>query len=253
MLPYPAPTTREEKLEMTNTLKERLLAARGDDILALGVYGSIALGTEGPYSDIEMHVITKDGIKMETLEFVYDKFKIELTTNNRTAFLKEAEEVDDSWAIKAGAFINIITVHDPEDFFEQIKNLPFKASDEARREVMKQFMVWEPYETMAKIRTNYSTGNLTYLPLGARDLLWQTAKLIGLANKSYYSTRARTLEESLKMKSIPDGYRELADFIQEEALQDKEKVLHLCEELWTGLNLWFDDMGLEYRLTELPI
>lgn len=253
MLTYPAPTTRKEKLEMISILKDRLLAARGEDMLAIGVYGSIALGTEGPYSDIEMHVITKDGIKIETLEFVYDKFKIELSTNEKTAFFQEAEEVDDSWAIKAGAFINILPIHDPENIFEQVKTLPFKASDEARRKIMKQFMVWEPYETIAKIRTNQSLGNSAYLPLGAKDLLWQTAKLIGLANKSYYSTRARTLEESLEMESIPAGYRALADFIQAESLQDTEKLHNLCEELWTGLNEWFGAMGLEYRLKKLPI
>lgn len=253
MLPYPAPTTREEKLEMIDTLKERLLAARGGDILAIGVYGSIAFGMEGPYSDIEMHVITNDGARMETLEFVYDRFKIELSTNDKSTFLKEAENMDDLWPITAGTFIHIIPIHDPENFFEQVKDLPFKASDGVRRDVMKQFMVWEPYETVAKIRTNYSTGNLTYLPLGAKDLLWQTAKLIGLANKSYYTTRARTFEESLAMESIPAGYRELVDFIHGESPQDKEEVLRLCEELWTGLNEWFDEMGLDYRLTELPV
>ncbi|WP_033542058.1 kanamycin nucleotidyltransferase C-terminal domain-containing protein [Planococcus sp. CAU13] len=253
MLPYPAPTTRKEKFEMIDTLKERLLAARGDDILAIGVYGSIALGTAGPYSDIEMHVITKDGAKMETLEFVYDRFKIELSTNTRTAFLKEAEEMNDSWAITAGAFITIIPVHDPQNLFEQAKDLPFKASDRVRQDVMKQFMIWEPYETMAKIRTNYSGGNFNYLQIGARDLLWQTAKLIGLANRMYFTTRARTFEESLAMESTPSGYRELLDYFHGSQLFEHEKIFHLCEELWTGLNEWFDELGLEYRLTELPI
>src|SRR5690606_32821659 len=157
-------------------IKGRLLTTHGDEILAIGVYGSVALGTEGPYSDIEMHVITKDGIKIETLEFVYDKFKIELTTNEKTDFFREAEEMDDSWAIKAGAFINILPVHDPGNIFEQVKDLPFKASGETRHKIMKQFMVWEPYETVGKIRTNQSLGNSAYLPLGAQDLLWQTAK-----------------------------------------------------------------------------
>ncbi|QHJ69969.1 kanamycin nucleotidyltransferase C-terminal domain-containing protein [Planococcus halotolerans] len=253
MLTYPAPTTRKEKFEMINTLKDRLLAAHGDDILAIGVYGSIALETDGPYSDIEMHVITKDGSKVETLEFVYDKFKIELTTNDKSTFLKEAEEVDDSWAIKAGAFIHVLPIHDPTELFEQVKNLPLEISDDARRHIMKEFMIWEPYETVGKIRNNYSGGNLNYLSTGARDLLWQTAKLIGLANKTYYSTRAKTLEESLEMKSIPSGYKELLDFMQEGELPDAEKLYRFCEELWTGLNEWYAEMQLDYRLTELPL
>ena len=253
MLPYPAPTTRKEKFEMIDLLKRRLLATHGDDILAIGAYGSIAFGTDGPYSDIEMHVITKDGSGVKTREFVCDKFKIELTANDSSTFLKEAQEVDDSWAIKAGAFIHILPVYDPESFFEQVKNLPLEISDDARRHIMKEFMIWEPYETVAKIRNNYSGGNWNYLSTGARDLLWQTAKLIGLANKTYYTTRARTLEESLEMESIPAGYRELLEFIQEGQLRDAEKLYHSCEELWTGLNEWFSSMGLDYRLTELPI
>ena len=46
-------------------------------------------------------------------------------------------------------------------------------------------MIWEPYETMGKIRNNVQSGNLNYLPLGAKDLTWQTAKLIGLANRTF--------------------------------------------------------------------
>lgn len=252
MLAYPAPTTRKEKFEMINTLKGRLLAVHGDAVLAIGVYGSIALETDGPYSDIEMHVITTDGSKIKTLEFVYDKFKIELTTNSRTAFFKEAEEVDDSWAIKAGTFIHVLPIYDPTGLFGQVKKLPLEITDDARRYIMKEFMVWEVYETVGKIRNNYSGGNLTYLSTGARDLLWQTAKLIGLANKTYYSTRARTLEESLEMEWIPSGYKELLHFIQDGELQDTEKLYHFCEELWTGLNQWYAELNLDYRLTELP-
>ncbi|MDJ0333548.1 kanamycin nucleotidyltransferase C-terminal domain-containing protein [Planococcus sp. S3-L1] len=253
MLAYPVSTTRKEKLEMIHIIKERLLSAHGDAILAIGAYGSIALETDGPFSDIELHVITEGASQLESLEFIYDKFKIELSAKDRRTFIKQAKEVDDSWAIKTGVFIHILPIYDPTHLFEEVKVLPFEALDAIRRDVMKEFMVWEPYETIAKIRNNYSSGNLNYLDLGARDLLWQTAKLIGLANKTYYTTRARTFEESLEMESIPSGYKELLRFIMEGQLHGKEKIYPLCEELWTGLNEWYSDMGLDYRLKELPI
>ena len=84
---------------MIDTIKERLLAAHGDAILAIGAYGSIALETDGPFSDIELYVITKDASQLKSLEFIYDKFKIELSTKSRSTFIKQAKEVDDSWAI----------------------------------------------------------------------------------------------------------------------------------------------------------
>ena len=253
MLSYPVATTRTEKLEMINILKNRLLAVHGDKIQAIGVYGSIALGKDEPYSDIELHVITKEPLYLENPEFIYDKFKIEISLNETNAFVKKAKEIDDAWAIKAGSFIHIQPVYDPFNIFDQVKKLPFESLNKSRANVMKEFMVWEPYETIAKIRNNYRTDNLNYLPIGANDLLWQTAKLIGLANKKYYSTRARTFEESSEMKSVPSGYKELMSVIVDGQLNDKEKVYKLCEGLWTGLNKWYEEMGLDYRFKELPI
>lgn len=253
MLAYPVATTREEKLEMIHTIKEHLLTEHGESILAIGAYGSIAMEMDGPFSDIELHVVTKDAQLIESFEFVYGKFKIEIGAIEKDCFFAKAKKVDDSWAIKAGAYTNILPVYDPADLFGQVKFLPLEISDASIKEVMKEFMIWEPYETIAKIRTNYHSGNLAYLTLGVHDLLWQTAKLSGLANKTQYSTRARTFEESLVMPSIPSGYAELLGIFMDGKLEDKEQVYRLCENLWTGLNGWYEEMGLDYRLTELPL
>lgn len=55
------------------------------------------------------------------------------------------------------------------------------------------------------------------------------------------------------MESIPSGYKELLALIMEGQLNDKEKVYLLCEDFWTGLNNWYSDMGIDYRLKDLPI
>lgn len=185
MLTYPTSTTRSEKLEMIAVLKDRLLAAHGEHIVAIGVYGSIALETDGPYSDIEMHVVTNAYYPIEDLEFIYDQFKIEIGFHDKQAFLEKAKKIDDSWAISAGAFIHVLAVYDPTNLFEQVKTLPFTYLSAAVNHVMKEFMIWEPYETMAKIRKSHKSGNYNYIPLGANDLVWETAKLIGLANGTY--------------------------------------------------------------------
>ncbi|PLR79244.1 KNTase domain-containing protein [Bacillus sp. V3-13] len=252
MLPYPAYTSREEKIEMISSIKERLLSKYGEDILAIGVYGSIGQEKDGPYSDIEMHVITEDGIDIKGHEFIYGDFKIEIDTIQKNEMFKKAQQVGDSWPIKAGSFIHILTVYDPHHLFEEIKQLPFQVSSSAIKETMREFMIWEPYETIGKIRNNYQSKNFNYLPLAALDLAWQTAKLIGLANRQYYSTRARTFEESMKLKSKPSGYNELAQAIMAGRLDDKQHVYQLCENLWTGLNSWYDELGIDYIVKELP-
>ncbi|MGN7300545.1 kanamycin nucleotidyltransferase C-terminal domain-containing protein [Ferdinandcohnia sp. SAFN-114] len=252
MLSFPVATTRKEKIDIINEIKERLLIVHQDNIIAIGVYGSLGLESDMPYSDIELHVITTDDISIKSHEFIYDKFKIEVSAKQKKEFFKQAIEVDDSWAIKAGVFINIMPIHDTQNLFNEIKKLPLQVSDSAIRETMKEFMIWEPYETIAKIRNNFLTRNFNYIPMGAKDLTWQTAKLIGLANRKYYSTRSKTFEESIKMESKPKGYVELAKCVMKGELSNIEYFYQLCENLWTGLNEWYDKLGIEYRVQEFP-
>lgn len=59
-LSVPTPTTREEKMTIINKISDRLLKPYPDKVLAIGVNGSIGQEIDGPYSDIEMHVVTRD-------------------------------------------------------------------------------------------------------------------------------------------------------------------------------------------------
>lgn len=252
MLLFPVATTREEKLVIIDIIKQKLLRAHSDRILAIGVYGSIGQGTEGSFSDIEMHIVTKDGVELQNHEFIYDKFKIELNMVEKSKLFENARMVDDGWAIKAGFYVNIMKIYDPDNVFDDLKELPLRITDEEVKETMREFMIWEPYETVGKIRNNFRSSNLNYIPIGAYDLLWQSAKLIGLANKQYYTTRARTIEESLVIANKPSGYAELALCVMKGKLDDKRLVYQLCENLWTGLNDWYEELGISYKLEELP-
>ncbi|UHA73530.1 kanamycin nucleotidyltransferase C-terminal domain-containing protein [Paenibacillus sp. 481] len=252
MLPYPTATTREEKRAMINDIANQLLDIHGDIIIAVGAYGSIALEIDGPYSDIEMYVVTRDGMNIQGYEFIYGEFKIEIAAIQKSELVKRAMAVDDLWAIKAGSFIHVLAIYDPERVFAELKELPMQVSMEAIKDTMREFMIWEPYETMGKIRNNYLARNLNYIPMGVKDLVWQTTKLIGLANKQYFLTRAKAFEQSLNMESKPVGYKELVLLVMAGKLDDTEQVYQLCEKLWMGLNDWLVGLGIEYRIEQLP-
>lgn len=247
MLPYPAGTIRTEKLVFIDRIKNMLLNKYTEDIEAIGVYGSIAQEMDGPYSDIELHVISRDGVSIPSHELIYHPFKLEIATEQKSEWIRKASIVDDGWAIKVGSFIHIISLYDPKRLFDKTKQMALSVSDEAIEEVIKEFMVWEPYETMGKIRNSYETNNLSYLPRAVFDFSWQVAKLIGLLNKQHYSTRALTLEESIAKPIKPKGYSELAKKVISGELSDKEELYQLCENLWIGINELLEDLGIDYR------
>lgn len=247
MLPYPASTSRTEKLDFMDRIKKMLLNKYEENIEAIGVYGSIAQEKDGPYSDIELHVISRDGVDIPGYELIHHPFKIEISAMQKSEWLEKASRVDDSWAIKVGSFLHITSLFDPNHLFEKAKSTALSVSDETIQNAIREFMIWEPYETMGKIRNSYRTNNLSYLPRAVFDFTWQVAKLIGLFNKQYYSTRALTLEESITKSIKPEGYSELAEKVICGELSDKEELYRLCENLWTGLNELLEELGIDYR------
>ncbi|WYP26913.1 hypothetical protein NSQ54_02020 [Alkalihalobacillus sp. FSL W8-0930] len=144
MHPHPKQTTLNQKLELAELLKTKLLETYNDQIIAIGLYGSLGLGTSGPYSDIELHVITLDEVKIPQHEFVYDAFKVEISSREESAAIRRASEISDAWPIKAGSSIHVRPLYDPNDFFRRLKKLPLEIPDEHFREAMREFMIWEP-------------------------------------------------------------------------------------------------------------
>ncbi|PAD31913.1 kanamycin nucleotidyltransferase C-terminal domain-containing protein, partial [Paenibacillus sp. 7523-1] len=217
------------------------------DIEAIGIYGSIALAKEGPYSDIELHIISRDGANIPNRELIFHPYKLEISTKQKSEWFHQASMVDDGWAIRTGSFVHITSLYDPNGIFYKAKEIVLSVPDEKFREVIAEFMIWEPYETMGKIRNAKVSNNLSYLPRAVFDFTWQLAKLIGLLNKQYYTSRSVTLEESIEQPIKPEGYVELATKVICGELTDKDELYLLCENLWFGLNKLLEDLRIEYR------
>lgn len=160
--------------------------------------------------------------------------------------------MDDSWPIKAGMFVHILPIFDPENLFEKVKKLPQQVSDEDIRNTMQLLMIWEPYETMGKTRNNYRINNLNYLSLGSKRSRLADGQTHRAGQQNVLQNQARTFEESLLMKSTPYVYEELVKKVMEGQLDDKEQVYQWCKNLWEGLNSWFDELGIDYKSKDLP-
>ena len=64
----PQPISPEQRRRTLQTIEQALQSHYQDQLIALGVYGSLARGTDGPFSDIEMHCV----IQGEEIEYAYE-------------------------------------------------------------------------------------------------------------------------------------------------------------------------------------
>ncbi len=249
---FPRRASTAERMALAEEIARRLTAALGSNLSAVGVYGSLARGEAGPYSDLEMYAVVRNPVEVRRYEFVYRGLKVEVDVDQEQDLLREAATVDERWPLKTGSFVDVQPLHDPGGFFDELRRAALAVPEEATRAALRQAFVDEVCETIGKLRNAQAGGNSGYLPLAAHDLVWQTATLLGLARRRPYKSRATVIPASLALTPLPRGYRELADLVTSGRLADPGAVARACDELWAGLVEWLGDLGLDFASEELP-
>lgn len=217
----------------------------GDDVLAVGLYGSMARGSDGPFSDVEMMVVLRSAGVYDNAEWCAGDWKAEVNFRSHDVALERASELDGEWSVSHGKFIDMQPLHDPQNFFAQLRERVFAHSDEAVREVVREVIIGDMYELVGKWRNQQAANDFEYVPAIAFKLAEQCAWVIGLANRHLYTTGATMRAESLALPDRPAGYNALCNAVMRGELSDAQRVIALCEGCWAGVVAWADAKGIE--------
>jgi kanamycin nucleotidyltransferase len=245
-MPGPQPLLHEERLAIARRLAERLGEVYGDTLLAIGVYGSVASGADGPFSDIELWcVVRAEGVDTSH-EWVAGAWKAQVDVMSADKLIAVASEVDENWALTHGAFERVLPLHDPTGFFTQLRAAATGQSDDRFRAAVEATLVGDIYEDVGKLRNARWRGETASLPLLAVDLARYGALVLGLHTRRTFSTSSRVLREALRLPDRPAGFDALANLVMRGDLADQEAVHAICEAFWVGLCAWADRH--EYRI-----
>lgn len=245
----PQPRSRAERLALAQEIFKRVLALHGDTLLAVGLYGSMARSTDGPYSDLEILCILNTVDEDYNYEWAYSSWKTEVNFRSRNVVLAEAAEVDGDWSLTHGAFVYILALYDPNNFFNELREVVLSHPPEHFQQVIRAVIVGELYEWIGKLRNAQVDGETAYLPELALNMAKYGAFIIGLAHKHFYSTGRKVLEESLTLPSRPSDYDPLCQMAIQGTLSDFNLIRERCELFWTGLRQWAAELGLQIEET----
>lgn len=162
----PAEIPRHERLATCYELANRLQEVYTDQIVAIGVYGSVSRGTDGPYSDIEMFCVLKDSD--EEVDFSYEwsagPWKAEVNVRSANVVLNDAATVEGDWPLTHGPFFSPLSLYDPDGFFPKLQKTAQSPTSEDFSNAISEVLVGEMYEFIGKLRNASRTGTQTYLP-----------------------------------------------------------------------------------------
>jgi kanamycin nucleotidyltransferase len=240
----PRPQTREARLGLAAEVAGRLKEVHGVWLKAVGVYGSTARGTDGPYSDLEMWCVLRTSGEEYAHEWTHGPWKAEVDVSSADVLLAEAARVEGTWPLTHGSFQVVLPLFDPDRFFDELRREATSQPETRFREALRAVVVGELYEDIAKVRNALAAGHAAALPQEAVEIATYGAYAIGLANRRCFTSGVRKFEEALRLPDRPDGYEPLARLVMAGTLSDARIVAKACERFWQGLVTWVGRRGI---------
>lgn len=249
----PQPISLEQRRQTAHEIAAALQNHYQERLLALGVYGSLARQTDGPFSDIEMHCIVQgEGVEL-AYEWSAGAWKAEVDVYSPEMILAQAAEVDGDWSITHGAFVRVWPLYDPQAFFLRLKETALSQAEEVFRFRIKEVIVGDLYELVGKVRNAWAAQTLACLPEYAMHMARGTACLVGLAHRHLYNGSATLFEEALALPDAPRGFNALCCRVMSGHLSSAQSIVREMNALWAGIESWATEheINLNDRLEEL--
>ncbi len=234
----PQALSRPQRMTIAHEIAERVKERFHSEVLAIGLYGSLAREEDGPYSDIELFGVLRTDHYQQVYEWCTAAWKAEVDLYGKQTLLERAARVEGSWPLTHSALQTVLPLYDPEQFFAELRRITQAAPPPLFRDAIERQLVDNVFEVIGKIRNTQVFGTSSALPALVVKLAQAVAMVVGLANRQCYTTGTQVLPEAMALPDLPDGFRELGQMILVGDLRDGQQLVAACERLWQGLNIW---------------
>lgn len=247
----PKKITREERMEIAYSIANQVIERYGSKVQAIGIYGSLARKTDGPFSDIEIKCILNALDEDFCYEWTAGDWKVEVNFESAKHIIEEATTVDERWPLTHGQFIDILPIYDPNDFFTELKIKASSIDTSIFKEAICRTLVEEMYEYIGKMRNIELQGPRTFLPILAMEIATAGAMILGLHNKQFFTTSAQVLPEALSFADKPEGFEVLCELVMSGNLSDPKQIIVICENYWDSLLEWYARYGYQIECSKV--
>ncbi|HEX7393481.1 MAG TPA: kanamycin nucleotidyltransferase C-terminal domain-containing protein [Anaerolineaceae bacterium] len=238
------PIDHTSRIKIAGGIADQLKAHFGDQVVAIGLYGSLAHSLDGPFSDIEMHCVLDIPGKNSSLEWCEGNWKAKVGLYGVNVILKKADLVEIDWAITNGAFMYVQPLHDPTNLFIHLRKSAISQPGIKYVKAINKLVSGEIFELARKIRNSNESQNFSMLPSYATEMARWGACLVGLDNRYIYPSTSQLFKSSLELDNRPTGYDFLCKLVMEGTLSEQSKTSQACLDFWEGVIAWSMERGI---------
>jgi kanamycin nucleotidyltransferase len=235
-----------QRLALAIEIAQRLLAAHGEQVIAVAAWGSLAQWADTAYSDLDLWAVTTGGLPRREVCRVYRGIAVQVGVSPATALLAEASRVGPYWPIDAAKWHEYLGLFERADFFARLRHATSSVRDGAFVPAIRDRMV-RLHEVGGKLHSSRVRGDRYGLLKAGRDLTHNTAIIIGLANRRYYPNTRELYPLSLQMPLQPEAYPQLLDPAGGFTTVDPSEVYAAAARLWDNLQQFVRRLGVEWE------
>lgn len=240
MIPEPQPWLSEQRRVYAERATEVLRAHLGDRLIAVGIYGSVARGTDGPFSDLEMHAIVRSPCEERYLAWTEGPFKASLDVFDEATYLQRAGTVEADWPMTASEYTDVKATYDPTGLLEVARGRALNPPQESVEWALRDALLGHLFEYAGKARNARHASYWRHVPRLAVEAAMAGAWAVGLHRRHIYRTSATILDECLELADLPEGLDPLIAAVVRGDLADGEDVVALIERCWLGAAAWYE-------------
>jgi hypothetical protein len=145
----------KQRVEAAQLVASRLLERYPDEIIAIGLLGSVARKEDREHSDIDMHVLVRQGSVLSSHFFVLNGSYFSVQVKTEDEWIAELTKPMSGLCLTAGAFSNVLVLHDPSGAFKRLRTTAETLPDEAWKAAIREGLAGI-VEDLGRVRNMYN-------------------------------------------------------------------------------------------------
>lgn len=202
-------TLHEDLLAVARDITAKLLEKYSDEIVAAGLHGSVARGNVHEGSDIDFSVVTRTKDAVPSRELRVGDVLVSLGAVSRDEYLAYASKITYHWSLAKGEYVESLALHDPEGFFDELKDAwehAMAAKSEEEFLLQARENLFEAYEWAWKADRDLAERSDAETAISLNEGLIATGLAVGLITKTTWTSRGEAVAQAAEAGGGIEGF-----------------------------------------------
>ncbi len=166
--------------------------------------------------------------------------------------LEQGRRVTPHWPLEIDAQRGYLPLVERDAFLARLQQTEDEVNDDDFAAAIRNQMLWS-YEIIGKLKNGYMRGAIHEVLSNAREIAFNTAMIIELANRRYYKSMRELYPQSKQMPLHPTHYDDFVDQAGNFTTLNVEDVYRATLRLWEQVQAFVAELGIMWHTNDVKL